>query len=1439
VYVVGADDDAIAIFERDEQSGLLTFSQSVVTGEADLFGVRGIAASGDGRHLYTASSLGGAVAAFRVPTVHVMRIISGQIAEEMDFASFVTAPIWSGRGEDAFWSTPDNWLGRNPPVDDDELIFEGDTNTTNFNDLPPGLIARSIELVDGGFLITGQDVALDAAGGTAILHRQGVNRLRLPLVFQSPGKLRVDQGALNLWGRLNIGPHTIVLQTHEGASNTLSGQVIGAGRLVKTGDGTLTLSGVRGAENAYGGSTLVEAGTVQLAGWATLGDEAAGTEVLPEATLWIATQGVLREPILLSGSLQLSAGTHFAGSVTVGPDAILSAIDATTVQFSGTVDIAEEGDGVTYESQHELTVLVLSGSNSYRGPTRFTGLGAIRLGASDAVPATSAVFVADDTTWQLAGFAARVGSLAGAGRIELDGGTLTVGGDDTATEFAGKITGSGQLVKTGAGTLTLLAGLDHTGPTRVSAGQLEVNGSATAGPVVTVHEEASLIATGELARPVEVHDGGRLSPGPEIAELAVADLTLQAGSTLSLDVRSADHDRLVVTGSVSLAGARLSLLIDAPPDSKRLVLIDNDGADAVAGFFVDMPEGQLRVAGGVQFAVTYTGGDGNDVELITISTISGLVFNDRNGDAVRGATETPLSGWRIYLDQNSNGQFDADEPTTVTDSDGRYTFHDVAAGVARVTQVTSDLWTQTTPDREPFVLSFQQAQTNSGPVDSLDGAWSVAVSPDGRHVYAASTVDSALTALSRDVVTGRLSFIESHFDNNGGVDGLAGAVSVTVSPDGRHVVAAGLFDNAIAVFTRNESTGRLVYVETKRDGVDGIDGLADVLSVTLSPDGRHVYAAGNRDNALAVFRRDAEGGRLTFVEMLRDGQKQGASTIDGLAGAWHVTVSPDGRHVYATANLENALAVFARDEASGQLTYVQRIKQGEAGVASLDGASGVAVSPDGANVYVTADRDDTVTVFARDPETGHVTLMEVFRQGVGEADGINGANSIAVSPDGGLVYVTGLAFDSLAAFTRDAQTGALTFLEVRSDNFQGVDGLDGIRAVTVSPDGRHIYTAASLDDAVTVFERDVPYFQFRLVHGQVVAGLEFGVKVNGPKLPANGEVEPPPDDRGGIDVSAETSPRVLIQPAVLALIEGGDALSYTVVLSARPAADWTVTMVADDAQVELSTSRLVFTPHDWDVPRVVSVTAVDDGVPEASRSVTIVHRVTGDDPLRRPTASNVVVNIADPAVVPGGVVGDTNRDGVVDLTDLNNVRNNFGRGGPGVEGDTNGDGVVDLTDLNNVRNNFGATAAPSVPGDTNGDDVVDLTDLNNVRNSFGRGGPGVEGDTNGDGVVDLTDLNNVRNNFGARPSGSLVPLPQPGGSRSRLAVTVAASGDPVRFATKVLRNTQTLDDRVVATLPRGGIRPIVSRAAEAAAPWDVALLAMLAENIEMGLHRPI
>lgn len=86
-----------------------------------------------------------------------------------------------------------------------------------------------------------------------------------------------------------------------------------------------------------------------------------------------------------------------------------------------------------------------------------------------------------------------------------------------------------------------------------------------------------------------------------------------------------------------------------------------------------------------------------------------------------------------------------------------------------------------------------------------------------------------------------------------------------------------------------------------------------------------------------------------------------------------------------------------------------------------------------------------------------------------------------------------------------------------------------------------------------------------------------------------------------------------------------------------------------------------------------------------------------------------------------------------------------------------------------------AADLPTLIGDTDGNGVVDLVDLNNVKNNFGAVSPPALGDTDGNGTIDLVDLNNVKNNFGATAGGA-VSVPEPASALMVLAgVALAAT----------------------------------------------------------------
>jgi len=61
------------------------------------------------------------------------------------------------------------------------------------------------------------------------------------------------------------------------------------------------------------------------------------------------------------------------------------------------------------------------------------------------------------------------------------------------------------------------------------------------------------------------------------------------------------------------------------------------------------------------------------------------------------------------------------------------------------------------------------------------------------------------------------------------------------------------------------------------------------------------------------------------------------------------------------------------------------------------------------------------------------------------------------------------------------------------------------------------------------------------------------------------------------------------------------------------------------------------------------------------------------------------------------------------------------------------------------------------PGDINGDGIVDVTDMGILLNNFGCTGSGCAGDLNGDGVVDVVDLGILLNNFGCESTGKPEP----------------------------------------------------------------------------------
>ncbi|VXD23553.1 conserved hypothetical protein [Planktothrix serta PCC 8927] len=191
----------------------------------------------------------------------------------------------------------------------------------------------------------------------------------------------------------------------------------------------------------------------------------------------------------------------------------------------------------------------------------------------------------------------------------------------------------------------------------------------------------------------------------------------QFGSISGIKFNDLNQDSLLTAGEPSLAG--WTIFIDTNNNGTLEATEPTTVTNATGAYaFTNLAPASYTVrevqqAGWVQTTanpgpVNVTGG----VDITGINfgnsqsgTITGIKFNDNNGNALFDAGETPLQGWTIFADGNNNGVLDTGEGSLVTGADGRYTFANVPPGNYTLREVQQPGWTQTTPNPGPIGVS--------------------------------------------------------------------------------------------------------------------------------------------------------------------------------------------------------------------------------------------------------------------------------------------------------------------------------------------------------------------------------------------------------------------------------------------------------------------------------------------------------------------------------------------------------------------------------------------------------------------------------------------------------------------------------------------------------------------------------------------------------------
>jgi 6-phosphogluconolactonase (cycloisomerase 2 family) len=405
--------------------------------------------------------------------------------------------------------------------------------------------------------------------------------------------------------------------------------------------------------------------------------------------------------------------------------------------------------------------------------------------------------------------------------------------------------------------------------------------------------------------------------------------------------------------------------------------------------------------------------------------------------------------------------------------------------------------------KQPCVLL---PNPGTGDVNSgFNGVHYVAVSPDGRDVYTASSDDDSIATFAR-APSGHLSFvgcitgelgsygsaangscrpIPSAVEALGGTSsGLGGMRSLVISPDGRFVYASVGGEAGVATLARG-ADGSLQFVNCLRGAVryaefpGGIhspcplvapeknnpngSGLTSTAGMAISADGRSLYATSAEGASIAEFRRDPASGALTFSGCL-SAANRGSGPGDpcryvpqandigvdtAMYGMREIAITPDGTGLYGVSTYDNAVAAFARNPATGRLSF----------------ASCVAAESNLGKVFGVADPCHTVPAANQN----------------GQGSGLRKPRGLAISPNGRSLFVASRGDSAINRFrlkpggglrlagciTSDtAAIGPCTRARTRRGKLQWL-GFDGFNSLAVI--GHNLYAAAGDGSSISRF----------------------------------------------------------------------------------------------------------------------------------------------------------------------------------------------------------------------------------------------------------------------------------------------------------------------------------------------------------------------------------
>ena len=295
----------------------------------------------------------------------------------------------------------------------------------------------------------------------------------------------------------------------------------------------------------------------------------------------------------------------------------------------------------------------------------------------------------------------------------------------------------------------------------------------------------------------------------------------------------------------------------------------------------------------------------------------------------------------------------------------------------------------------------------------------LAPAPDHRFLFAVNEsghfhgrASGAVSAFKLDASTGKLDFLNQQ------PSGGTGPCHITVDPSGKYVLVANYESGSVAVFPV-ETNGLLDPASSviqhhgssiNRERQAG----PHAHCVAVNAANHRVFVCDLGLDKVMIYRLNETIGTLTPDETPWVGLKPGS-------GPRHITFSPDGRFAYVISEMGGTLTVFVDNPEHGALNEIQTVSTLPEDFHGKNTAAEVALLPSGKFIYASNRGDDSIAVFAVDEASGRLNFVE--RQ---SSHG-KFPRCFAIDPTGQYLIAANQNSDSAVVFRINARTGKLTW----------------------------------------------------------------------------------------------------------------------------------------------------------------------------------------------------------------------------------------------------------------------------------------------------------------------------------------------------------------------------------------------------------------------------